>query len=191
MKRTIFTAAAFIALTAFTFAGKIWNNDPAHSQLVFTANHMDISDVSGTFNDFQATINSSKPDLSDAVIALTVKVASIDTRVKQRDEHLLSADFLDAAKFPEISFKSTAIKPAGKNRFRLTGNLSLHGVTKPVTLELLYRGTAQNPVNKKQSAGYRVTGRIRRKDFKIGDKFPAPLLGDAIIINADGEFQQD
>jgi len=191
MKRTISAAAIFIALTAFTLAGKTWKNDPAHSQLVFTVAHMGISDVSGTFNDLQATISTSKTNLSDASIELTAKVASIDTRVEQRDTHLRSADFLDAEKYPEISFKSTGIKPAGKNRYKLSGDLTLHGVTRPVTLDLLYRGTAQNPVNKKQSAGYKVTGTISRKAFKVGDKFPAPLLGDAIAISADGEFQEE
>lgn len=191
MKRSIFTAAVFIALTAFTIAGKTWKNDPAHSQLVFTVAHMGISDVSGTFNDFQATISTAKADLSDASIVMTTKVASIDTRVEQRDTHLKSADFLDADKYPEISFKSTGIKPAGKNRYKLSGNLTLHGVTRLVTLDLLYRGMAQNPVNNKQSAGYKVTGTISRKAFKVGDKFPAPLLSDAIAISADGEFQAD
>ncbi|WP_129714783.1 YceI family protein [Pedobacter sp. SYP-B3415] len=189
MKRLILTAAAFIALTAFTFTEKIWTNDPAHSQLVFTVTHMGISDVSGTFNDFHATIRTVKTDLSDASIKLTAKVASIDTRVEQRDLHLKSADFLDAEKFPEITFESTGLKPAGKNRYKLRGNLTLHGLTRPVTLDLLYIGTAQNPVNKKQSAGYKVTGTISRKAFKIGEQFPAPLLSDAITINADGEFQ--
>jgi polyisoprenoid-binding protein YceI len=191
MIKTIFTAAICITLTASTADSKLWNNDPAHSQLVFTVTHMGISDVTGTFNEFQATIKTVKADLSDASIELTAKVASIDTRVEQRDTHLRSADFLDADRSPEIHFKSTEIKPFGKNRYKLSGNLTLHGVTKPVTLDLLYRGTAQNPVNKKQSAGYKVTGTISRKAFKIGDKFPAPLLSDAIAISADGEFQEN
>ncbi|GAA4915000.1 YceI family protein [Mucilaginibacter defluvii] len=189
MKKSIITALVLFTLTAFTLTGKTWKSDQAHSQLMFTATHMGISDVSGTFNDFKATLVAGKPDLSDATIEMTAKVASIDTRVEKRDEHLKSEDFLDEKKFPELNFKSTSIKPAGKNTFKLNGKLLLHGVTKPVALTLFYIGTIKNPMNEKLTAGYRVTGTISRKDFNIGVKFQAPLISDAIRIKADGEFQ--
>src|SRR5688572_32881145 len=141
MKKFAFIVAAFITLTAFTTAVSTWHNDDPHSQLGFTVKHLGIADVSGTFNDFDVKVTSSKPDFSDAVFELSAKVASLDTRVDARDNHLKSADFFDAQKFPSMDFKSTSIKKIGKNKYKLTGNLSLHGINKKVSLDLLYNGT--------------------------------------------------
>jgi polyisoprenoid-binding protein YceI len=190
MKKLFFIATAFIALTAFTLINPTWKNDPPHSQLGFTVNHLGIADVSGTFNDFTVTVNASKADFSDASFDLTAKVASIDTRVEQRDGHLKSADFFDAEKYPTLTFKSTSIKSAGKNKYKLTGNLVLHGITRQVTLDLLYRGTAENPMSKKQTAGFQISGNINCNDFGIGTKFPSPMLSEQVQIRADGEFIQ-
>ncbi|HEX2532657.1 MAG TPA: YceI family protein [Chitinophagaceae bacterium] len=189
MKKAILLLSAFAALTAFTALAP-WKNDDAHSQLTFTVAHLGISDVSGTFNDFDVQVTSSKPDFSDAVFELTAQVASIDTRVEMRDNHLKSADFFDAAKFQTISFKSTGLTKAGKDQYKLAGNLTLHGVTKPVTLDLTYRGTVENPMSKKQTAGFQVSGVIRRSDFNLGSGFPAPMISDEVRIKADGEFVQ-
>ena len=185
-----FIATACFALTAFTTLNGIWKNDPPHSQLGFTVTHLGIADVSGTFNDFAVTVQSSKPDFSDAVFELTAKTASIDTRVQQRNDHLKSADFFDAEKFPVITFKSTSIKPAGENKYKLSGDLTIHGVTKPVTMDLLYRGTIENQMSKKPTAGFQLTGTIKRSDFNVGTKFPEPMVSDEVGIKADGEFLQ-
>ena len=146
--------------------------------------------MSGVFNDFDVTVNSSKPDFSDAVFELNAKVASIDTRVEARNNHLKSADFFDAEKYPNMHFKSTSVKSTGKNKFKLSGNLTLHGITKPVTMDLEYRGTVENPMSKKQTAGFQVTGVIKRSDFNLGSSFPAPMISDEVRIKADGEFVQ-
>ena len=190
MKKLFFFLAAFITLTAFTTLNNIWKNDSPHSQLGFTVKHLGIADVSGVFNDFDVTVNSSKPDFSDAVFELNAKVASIDTRVEARNNHLKSADFFDAEKYPTMHFKSSSIKNAGKNKFNLTGDLTLHGVTKPVTIDLEYRGTVENPMSKKQTAGFQVTGVIKRSDFNLGSGFPAPMISNEVRIKADGEFGQ-
>lgn len=190
MKKMVLIVSAFLALTAFTTLSGIWKNDPPHSQLGFTVTHLGVSDVSGTFNDFEVTVNSSKPDFSDAVFELTAKTASIDTRVQQRNDHLKSPDFFDAEKFPTLNFKSTSIKPAGKNKYTLSGELTIHGVTKPVTMDLLYRGTIENPMSKKSTAGFQLTGTIKRSDFNIGTKFPSAMVSDEVRIKADGEFAQ-
>src|SRR5687768_7939552 len=107
MKRLTIILSAFFFLTAFTTLNKVWKNDDPHSQLGFTVKHLGIADVSGTFNDFDATITSSKTNFIDAVVELTAKVSSIDTRVEARDNHLKSPDFFDAAKYPTLHFKST------------------------------------------------------------------------------------
>lgn len=190
MKKLTIIFSALIVLSSFTVLNNIWTNDDPHSQLGFTVKHLGIADVSGTFNDFDVTVTSKKPDFSDAVFELSAKVASIDTRVEARDNHLKSADFFDAQKYPEIKFKSTSIKKAGKNQYKLSGNLTLHGVTKPVTLDLKYNGTVENAMNKKQTAGFQVTGTIKRSDFNVGPGFPAPMISNEVKIKADGEFTQ-
>jgi polyisoprenoid-binding protein YceI len=191
MKKFAMVFSAFLALTAFTTAVAPWQNDDAHSQLEFTVTHLGISDISGTFNDFDVTVNSTKPDFSDATFELTANISSIDTRVEARDNHLKSPDFFDAANHPTLSFKSTSLKKEGKNSYKLAGNLTMHGVTKPVTMDLIYKGTVEHPMNKKQVAAFQLTGTIKRSDFAIGEKFPAPMISDEVRIKADGEFVQN
>jgi len=187
MKKLAVLFSAFIVFTAFTTIDT-WKNDKPHSQLGFTITHLGISDVSGTFNDFEAKVSSAKADFSDAIFELTANAASIDTRVEARNNHLKSADFFDVAKYPTITFKSSALKPNGKDRFILTGNLTIHGVTKPVNLDLVYRGITVNPMSKADVVGFQITGEISRADFNVGPNFPAPMLSDKVTIKADGEF---
>lgn len=189
MKKAAIALSVFILATAFTTVA-VWKNDKAHSQLAFTVTHLGVSDVSGTFNDFSAEVKSSKADFSDAEFTLVAKVGSIDTRVEMRDNHLKSADFFDAEKYPELTFKSTGIKAAGKNKFKLNGNLTIRGITKPVVLDLIYRGVIENPMSKKPTTGFQVSGVIKRSDFSIGNGFPAPMISDEVVIKADGEFAQ-
>ncbi len=188
MKKTSIVLSAFFVLTAFTIAGTVWKSDKPHSQLTFTITHMGIADVSGTFNDFDVTINSSKPDFSDAVFELKAKTNSINTRVEMRDNHLKSADFFEVEKYPEIHFKSNAITATTKNNYKLSGDLTMHGITKPVTMDLEYRGTVEDAAKNKKTAGFRLTGVLKRSDFNIGPKFPEPALSDEVRIKADGEF---
>jgi len=101
---------------------------------------------------------------------------------------LKSDHFFDAAKYPYITFKSTSIKPHGKDKYTLYGDLTMHGVTKPVSMELWYRGTITNPMSKKQDAGFKLTGAINRLDFNIGSQYPAAAISDKVSIKADGEF---
>lgn len=190
MKKLILASIAILAFSAFTIFSGSWKNDPAHSQLTFTVTHLGIADVSGTFNDFDVEVKASKPEFSDASFALTANTASIDTRVEARNNHLKSADFLDVAKYPTLTFQSTGIKNAGKNKFKLIGNLTLHGVTKPVTMDLHYTGTIENPMTKKPTTGFQVTGTIKRSDFGVGASFPSAVISDEIRIKADGEFVQ-
>lgn len=188
MKKLFFITALFVALTAFTTLSGVWKSDAPHSQLGFTVTHMGIADISGTFNDFEITVTSQKPDFSDAKFELSGKIASIDTRVEARNNHLKTADFFDAEKYPTFIFKSTSIKNLGGKKYKLTGDLTLHGITKAVTLDLLYRGTIENPTSKKQTAGFQLAGTIKRTDFGIGTKFPSAMLSDEVKIKADTEF---
>ena len=189
MKKLVIILSAFIVLSAFAVTTP-WTNDDPHSQLGFTVTHFGISDVSGTFNDIDVTVKASKADFSDAQFELTAKTASIDTRVEARNNHLKSADFFDAAKYPTLTFKSNSIAKVADNKYKLTGDLSLHGITKPVTMDVLYKGTVENPMSKKQTAGFQITGTIKRSDFNIGGGFPEAVISDVVHIKADGEFVQ-
>ena len=187
MKKGLLAIALLIASTVFA-AVTLWTNDKAHSQLQFTVTHLGISDVSGTFNDFDVKVNATKDDFSDAVFELTAQVASVDTRVEARNNHLKSADFFDAEKYPAITYKSSAITNTGENQYTLTGDLTMHGVTKPVTMDLLYRGKLVDDKTGKETVGFQLTGEIKRSDFNIGAGFPEPMLSDVVRIKADGEF---
>src|SRR5690606_9638843 len=154
-----------------------------------TVTHLGIADVPGHFNAYDVSIVSAKEDLSDARIELTVQTHSIDTRVEPRDNHLKIADYLDVVKHHTMTFKSTSIKKAGKDTYNLQGNLTLLGVTKPVSLTLKHRGTTKNPnADGAPVAGIQITGQIKRSDFGLGAGFPAPMISDEVQIKADGEF---
>ncbi len=187
----LFSIVAVITLSAFTAGtSSVWTNDAPHSQLFFTVTHLGINDVSGTFDDFTVSVESSKADFSDAVFNLTAKTSSINTRVEARNNHLKSADFFDVEKYPELTFTSTGIKPAGENKYKLTGDLTIHGVTKTVTVDLLYRGKTTNPMSSKLTTSFQINTTIKRSDFEVGGKFPEAIVSDEVRIVANGEFVQ-
>jgi len=175
-------------LSTAAFAQTTWKSDKAHSHLQFTITHLAVSDVDGTFKDFDVTIAAAKPDFSDAKVVLVAKTASVNTENDQRDTHLKSGDFFDVANHPTLNFESTGLTATSANHYKLAGKLTLNGVTKPVTLELVYRGTIVNPMSKAEDAGFKVTGTIKRSDFNFGSKFGSPMLSDEVTINASGEF---
>lgn len=186
--KKLFSLLVVAFLSASLFAQTKWNADPMHSKLTFSVTHMGISDVDGLFNKFTASAMATKADFSDAVFELSVDVPSINTQVEMRDNHLRSADFFEVETYPSMTFKSTSIKKISKDKYKLTGNLTLHGITKPVTMDLWYRGTNVDEKAKKSTSGFQLTGVIKRSDFNIGPKFPAPVLSDEVKIKADGEF---
>lgn len=188
MKKLIVFAAAVLFASA-SFA-QTWKVDKAHAHLTFTITHLAVSDVDGTFKDFDATITTTKADFSDAKFEFSAKTASVSTDNDQRDGHLKSADFFDVANYPTLTFVSTSIAPAGNNHYKVTGNLTLHGVTKPATFDIQYRGTITNPMTKAPDAGFKVTGTIKRSDFNFGSKFGSPMLSDEVVLAASGEFAQ-
>ena len=125
-----------MAVTAQT----VWKADPMHFKLTFTVTHFGINDIFGLFQKFEAGATSSKPDFSGAVFDLSADVSSINTEVKMRDDDLRSARFFDMEKYPRMTFKSSSIKKSGNNRYKLSGDLNMHGITKPVTMGLMVSG---------------------------------------------------
>ena len=185
-----FAILLLLTISLQSFAQNVWAVDPDHSKLTFSITHLGISDIEGLFNTFEATISSEKSDFSDAVLEMTAEVKSINTQVEARDKHLRSADFFDVERFPKMYYKSTSIRKDGKEKGRYISNgyLTMHGVVKPLELKLWYRGTMENPGNKKTAAGFQVTGSLQRSDFALGEKFPEAILSNEVMLKADVEF---
>ena len=188
MKKIFAVLATALLMQTASFAQTTWKVDKAHSNVKFTITHLAVSDVDGSFKDFDATITTAKPDFSDAKVNFTANTASVNTENERRDGHLKGEDFFDSAKFPTLTFVSTGIKAVGTNKYKLSGNLTLHGVTKPVVFDMLYRGTVTNPMSKQPTAGVKVSGTIKRTDFNFGSKYGSPMLSDEVVITASGEF---
>lgn len=157
-----------------------WNVDPAHSKVGFAVKHMGIATVRGEFGQFAGTLEIGE-DLSTAKAYGTVQVQSVDTNEPQRDEHLRSPDFFDAAQYPEISFESTSIEALDEEEFRITGRLTIHGVTQEVVLHADVQGTDIDPWGN-QRVGLEVTGQLSRGDY--GMKFNQ-VLGSGNALVAD------
>lgn len=188
-KLLVLLVVASAAMFAFKPAAlDTWTADKSHSKLGFVVTHLMVTDVEGSFKNFTSTITTSKADFSDASIVLSADVNSVNTEDDKRDEHLKSADFFDAEKFPKLTFKSTAVKKLAGNKYKVSGLLSLHGVTKAVVLDATLRGVTVNPMSKKPIAGFKVTGTIKRSDFNLGAKYPNAMLSDEITLNANTEF---
>lgn len=189
MKRLTF--ALLLVITSFAVkAQETYLVDPAHSKLGFTITHLGIADVPGHFDKFDVTVKAAKADFSDAVVEMTADVNTINTRIAPRDKHLRSADFFDVEKFPTMTFKSTSIRKIAENKYELSGDLTMLGITKPVTVHMLHRGTIQKKEGAKLTAGLQFTATIKRSDFNLGSKFTAPMLSDEVTLKGDGEFLQ-
>jgi polyisoprenoid-binding protein YceI len=187
MKKIILSTAALLFTTAAVFA-QSWSMDKAHSQVFFGITHMGINTITGTFGTASATLTASKDDFSDASVEFSADINSLNTGNEQRNAHLKSPDFFNAAQYGTLTFKSTSFKKVDDKNFQVTGDLTLHGVTKSVTLNATFNGTTVNPQSKKTIAGFKVTGTIKRTDFGIATGFPAAMLSDEVALDANTEF---
>jgi polyisoprenoid-binding protein YceI len=143
-----------------------WTIDPVHSSVEFAVRHLMITTVKGRFTDVQGTVVLDEADPARSSADITIGAASIDTREAQRDAHLRSADFFEAETHPTIRFRSTAVHPGSADAFKLTGDLTIRGVTRPVTLDVTTEGRSKDPWGG-QRAGFSAAGRIKRSDFGL------------------------
>src|SRR3989441_7652730 len=165
MKR-FFILTLAVLISAAAFAADTFVIDKNHSEAIFQVRHM-VSRVSGRFDDFAGTINVDRANPSVSSVEFTIKAPSIDTGVADRDKHLRSADFFDAEKYPEISFKSTSIKPSGKKDvYDVTGAFTMHGVSKTITLPVEFLGFIKDPRGNER-AGFSAHTTLNRKDYGI------------------------
>jgi len=173
--RSLITAVSLAALAPATLVAPAlaaetsnfveWTIDPTHTQVGFTVPHLVVSEVDGRFSQFSGKVLLDEKDVTKSQVELTVQVASIDTGVPDRDKHLRSSDFFDAEHFPTITFKSTKIVKAGKG-FKVTGDMSIRGVTKVVTLDDTLSDAITSPWGKQIRAA-KLTAKINRQDFGV------------------------
>lgn len=182
MKKIQLTAA----LTSLLFlpgllnaAPETYQVDPVHSFLIFKVRHFNVGNAYGEFNDFKGSFTYDKEAPQNNKFEVTVDVNSLDTKNPKRDEHVKSPDFLNAKQFPTITFKSDSVKQLADNQFEMAGQLTLHGVTKPLTLKLEKIGEAKDPKGTERIGG-ESTFTIKRSDF--GMTGMAGALGDDITI---------
>lgn len=177
---TLVTMLLFVAGSAF--AQTTWSVDKAHSKIGFSVPHMAISEVEGNFKDFDASVVTKSADFNGAEVTFTAKTSSIDTDNEKRDNHLKSPDFFDAGKHPDLSFKGNLVKEDGK--YKLKGNLTMHGVTKPVEFDVTYGGTINT--GRGEKAGFKIIGQINRHDYGLtwNNKVPTGelVVGDEVDI---------
>jgi polyisoprenoid-binding protein YceI len=184
-KITITLAIAALSLTSFA---QNWKMDPAHSKISFKTKYLLISEVEGQFKDFSGTFTASKEDWSDLNVTATVNVKSITTDNEMRDKHLMSDDFFNVEKFPTITFKSKGIKMLEKNKYVLTGDLTIRDVTKTVQVPLVYGGTVKDPFGNIK-AGFKATGEINRKDYNL--KYNNAAATGEAVVSDNVEFTID
>jgi polyisoprenoid-binding protein YceI len=151
--------------TAPAGAKTAWKLDSSHSIVEFSAKHLMITTVKGRITDLEGTIYTDENDPKSSSVEATLKTASIDTRTDQRDQHLRSADFLNVVVYPEIKFRSTRIE-GGKQEFKLTGDLTIKDITRPITLDVTFEGQTKDPWGGER-VGFSATGKIDRRDFGL------------------------
>lgn len=193
MNRKFFAVAALATLATLPLAAETYSVDPGHSEVGFTVRHL-VTNVRGRFNDFSGKVNMDPKNLTAASVEFHIKTTSIDTAVPDRDKHLRTADFFDVEKFPEISFKSDSVKSTGKDKFDVTGTLTMHGVSKKVTLPVSFLGQAKDPWGGTR-AGFETSTTINRKDYGIvwnkAVDNGGVLLGDDVKVDINIEAKVD
>ena len=165
MKKVFLTFAILALMATVSFAQTKWKMDPGHSWMNFKLMHKGLSFVNGSFGKFDATIETKGDDLKDAKLTASIDPATVNTGLKRRDGHLQSKDFFDVAKYPKVTFVSKKFKKAGKNKYKITGDFTLRGVTKEITLEAEKVGSYSTSKGKKM--GMRATTTINRYDYGV------------------------
>lgn len=159
-----------------------WSIDPTHSEIGFKVKHMMFTNVSGKFDKFDATAESNDDSFDQAQINFSADAASVNTGNNDRDTHLKSGDFFDVEQFPKLEFKSTSFRKVNGDNYELQGDLSLHGITKNIRLDVEYGGLMKDPWGN-MKAGFTVTGKFNRKDF--GLNWNAALEAGGVLVSED------
>jgi polyisoprenoid-binding protein YceI len=182
-----------LAVSLVTAAGSAqtstWKIDPVHSGVQFRIAHMAVSHVNGRFSKITGVIHLDEKDIARSSVDATIDATTVSTDNEARDTHLKSPDFFNVAQFPTITFKSTSISKVN-GKLQVTGDLTLVGVTKPVTLAVDGPAAPQKGMHDTIISGFSATGTISRKDFNLGSKFAPPTLGDEVTFTIDIEMDK-
>jgi polyisoprenoid-binding protein YceI len=179
-------ALALIALPALALAGDTWNIDTSHTQTGFSVKHFMLSTVRGDFDKTTGTVVIDDADITRSTVEVTVDVATVSTRDQKRDAHLKSPDFFDVAKYPTMTFKSTKVEKAGEG-LKVTGDLTMHGVTKPVVLDVTtFTKEMKDPYGNWRRA-VSATARLNRKDFGVSYG-PDSVVSDLVNVSIEAEL---
>jgi polyisoprenoid-binding protein YceI len=205
MRKFLIPAAALIALTggsaliaqmpaaapgtkdATKVTGGTYAIEPSHTQIVFAYDHMGFTNNMGVIAQPTGTLTLDPKAPAAAKVSVDIPVANLKTGIPALDEHLMKPDFFDSAKFPTAKFVSTGVKVEGTGA-EITGNLTIKGITKPVTLDAEFYGAGANPMNKKENIGFIATTSIKRSDFGMG--YGVPIVGDAVELKIIAAFQK-
>jgi polyisoprenoid-binding protein YceI len=187
---------ATVLLTVPALAGaSTWNIDADHSNIQFKVRHLMVSNVKGVFGKVQGTVDIDDKNITKSKVAVTIDTESINTGVVKRDEHLKSADFFDVAKFPTMTFVSTKVAKNGKDKLKVTGDLTLHGVTRSVQLDVEGPSADSKDPWGKTRRGASASTKINRKDFGLvwnkALETGGVVVGDEITINLEVEMIKD
>lgn len=169
-------------------ATSVWTIDQAHSNVEFAVKHMMFTTVKGRFGGVEGQIELNENDLADSFVNVTIDASTVDTRDEKRNAHLRSADFFDVETHPTLTFKSTKVQAKGDDDFKVTGDLTLHGVTKPVVLEVEQTGRGKNPWGQ-EVIGFEAKTKINRKDF--GLNWNAALESGGVLVSDDVKIAID
>lgn len=181
MIRLAASACAFVLLAGTATAEPVaYEFDKSHSNLSFTFDHLGYSTTDGRFGDWDGALIIDKDTPENSSVEFTIKIDSLDTFWQARDEHLLSADYFDAARFPKATFKSTAVEQSAENQLEVTGDLTIRGITKPTVLSVDVTKMAEHPMLNKDAVGFAVTTVINRSEFGMDGALP--FVGDEITI---------
>jgi len=180
--RVVSTVALFAAAAIASAAAETYKFDKAHSLIGFRVRHV-VTKVEGRFKGFDGTINVDRDNPAASKVELTIQTASVDTGVEGRDKDLQSPNYFDAEKFPTITFHSTKVEPKGNDQYAVTGDFSMHGVTKTIEVPVKYLGVGK--MGKFEKAGFEVAMTINRKDYGITSG--SPVVGDDVEINIQVE----
>lgn len=192
MTRALAAAALALSFPASALAASTWEVDNSHTTAGFEVTHMMVTKVRGHFEKVAGTIEIDDKDVTKSRVDVTIEAASIDTRNDDRDKHLRSADFFDVEKHPNITFKSTKVEKAGKDKLKVTGDLTMRGVTKPVTLDVVYTGKElKNPWGGAVRAAS-ATGKLNRKEWGLewnkSLEAGGVLVSDEVTLQIDAEL---
>lgn len=175
---------------------KTYEFDRGHTQIRISWNHVGLSEQSALFRDYSGTVTFDQEDVSNSSVNVTIDPASVDTGVADFDEHLKSSDFFHVEEHPEVSFETTNVVRTGKNSGRMTGDLTIKGITKPVTLDLQLNYVGEHPLGAfiekykgRQAAGFKANGRVLRSEFDLG--MNAPLVSDWVDIEINTELYRE